>query len=77
MRVESQAGTFILNFEQLEPADGEILIIGKMGVWDAKTYMSPPEFLRLLLMTLTPRMLGFLIKTLFGGGFRTRSEGAN
>ena len=77
MRVESQAGTFILNFDQLEPAEGEILIIGKMGVWDAKTYMSPPEFLRLLLMTLTPRMLGFLIKTLFGGGFRTRREGAN
>ncbi len=77
MRVESQAGTFILSFEQLEPAEGEILIIGKMGVWDAKTYMSPPELLRLLLMTLTPRMLGFLIKTLLGGGFRSRSEGAN
>ncbi len=76
MRVESPAGKFILSFERLEPAEGEILIIGKMGVWDAKTYMTPPEFLRLLLMTLTPSMLGFLIKTLFRGGFRTRTEGA-
>jgi hypothetical protein len=76
MRVESQAGKFMLSFEQLEPADGEILITGKMGVWDAKTFMSPPEFLRLLLMTLTPRMLGFLIKTVFAGGFRTRTQDA-
>lgn len=75
MRVESQAGKFVLSFERLEPADGEILITGKMGVWDARTFMTPPEFLQLLLMTLTPRMLGFLLRTLFRGGFRTRAEG--
>ncbi|MFQ5700024.1 MAG: hypothetical protein ACE5IL_17310 [Myxococcota bacterium] len=76
MRVESQAGTFILSFEQMEPARREILITGKMGVWDAKTYMSLSEFLRLIAMTLSPRMLGFFLKALLGAGrSRAGSEG--
>lgn len=77
MRVESQAGKFILSFERMEPGEGEILITGKMGVWQAKTYMSLPEMLRILRMTMTPRMLGFLLRALVGGGFRSRPEGAD
>ena len=77
MRVESQAGKFLLDFEGMEPGDGEIIIRGKMGVWDAETHMTLPEFLRLLRMTMSRRMLGFLIKALFGGGFRSRAKGAN
>jgi hypothetical protein len=77
MKVESQAGKFILDFQQMEPGDGEIIISGKMGVWDAKTHMSLPEFVRLLGMTMRPRMLVFLIKSLFGGGFRSRPDSAS
>jgi hypothetical protein len=75
MRVESQAGKFILSFEQMEPGQGEIVITGKMGVWDAKTYMSLGEFIGVLRMTLRPRMLVFLLKALFGGG-RSRAGSA-
>jgi len=74
MRVESQAGKFVLGFEEMEPGRGEILITGKMGLWDAKVYMGFPEFLKILGMTLRPRMLGFLLKALFTGGFRARAE---
>jgi len=38
--------------------------------------MSLPEFLQVLKMTMKPRMLGFLIRSLFRGGFRRGSEGA-
>jgi hypothetical protein len=75
MRVESQAGKFILSFERMEPGEGEIIITGKMGVWDAKTHMSLSEFVGVLRMTLKPRMLLFLLKALFGGG-RSRAASA-
>ena len=68
MKVESQAGNFILSFERMEPGDREIVITGKMGVWDATTHMTLSEFVGVLLMTLCPRMILFLIKALFGGG---------
>lgn len=66
MTVESQAGRFILSFDRMEPGEGEIIISGKMGVWDARTHMTLGEFLRLLRMTLRPRMLGFLARALLG-----------
>ena len=71
MQVESQAGKFVLSFDQMEPGDGEIVITGKMGLWQATTHMSLPEFLGVLRMTLRPRMLLFLIRSLLSGGFRS------
>ena len=77
MTVESQAGKFILSFEEMQPGDGDVVITGKMGVWQAKTHMSLREFVGILLMTLKPRMLAFLLKALVTGGFfaRERKEG--
>ena len=74
MRVESQAGRFILSFDKMEPGEGEIVISGKMGVWDARTHMTLAEFLRLLRMTLRPRMLGFLALALLGLSRRKSSK---
>jgi hypothetical protein len=74
MRVESQAGRFILSFDKMEPGEGEIVISGKMGVWDARTHMTLAEFLRLLGMTLRPRMLGFLVLALLGLSRRKSSK---
>jgi hypothetical protein len=69
MTVESQAGKFVLAFEEMQPGEGEIVITGKMGVWQAETHMSLREFVGILLMTLKPRMLVFLLKALVTGGF--------
>jgi hypothetical protein len=74
MKVESQAGKFVLSFERMEPGEGELVITGKMGVWEATTHMSLPEFLGILRMTLKPRTLGFLIKALLTGGFFRRGK---
>ena len=74
MTVESQAGKFVLAFEEMQPGDGEIVITGKMGVWQAETHMSLREFVGILLMTLKPRMLVFLLKTLVTGGFFTSEK---
>ncbi len=75
MKVESQAGRFILSFDKMEPGEGEIIISGKMGVWDARTHMTLGEFTRLLGMTLRPRMLAFLVRAVlgFGGGKASRT----
>ena len=69
MTVESQAGKFVLSFEQMQPGEGEIVITGRMGVWEATTHMSLREFLGILAMTLRPRMLAFLGKALVTGRF--------
>jgi hypothetical protein len=65
MTVESQAGRFLLSFDAMEPGDGEILIKGRMGVWSATTHMSLAEFVGILRLTLRPRMLRFLLGSLF------------
>jgi hypothetical protein len=72
MRVESQAGSFVLSFERMEPGERDLVITGKMGVWEATTHMSLGEFLAILGMTLRPRILGFLVKALLTGGFAAR-----
>jgi hypothetical protein len=77
MKVESQAGKFVLSFEEMQPGDGELVITGKMGVWQATTHMSLREFLAILMMTLKPRVLLFLIKSLLTGRFSPRKTGAD
>ena len=67
MRVESQAGNFVLSFERMEPGEGGLVITGKMGVWQATAHMSFSEFLGILAMTLRPRIVIFLLKALVTG----------
>jgi len=73
VKVESQAGNFVLSFERMDPGEGELVITGRMGVWEATTHMSLSEFLGILKMTLRPSLLLFLLKALFTGGFRRKS----
>jgi hypothetical protein len=75
MNVESPAGNFVLSFERMDPGDGDLVITGKMGLWEAKTHMTLPEFVAILGMTMRPRILFFLIKCLFTGAFFRRSSG--
>ena len=74
MTVDSPAGKFILSFERMDPGDGEIIITGKMGVWDARTHMTLAEFLGVLRMTMTPRMIGFLTRSLVRGRLKPRKD---
>ena len=74
MRVESPAGKFVLSFEKIEPGDDEVLLVGKMGVWDSTTHVSLPELMNMLVMTLRPKMLFFILRSLVTGGFRKKRE---
>jgi hypothetical protein len=76
VKVESQAGKFVLSFDRMEPGQGELVITGKMGVWEATTHMSLAEFLHILRMTLRPKVLLFLLRSLFTGGYRARGPAA-
>lgn len=65
MRVESQAGAFELNFERIEPGEGDIVLTGRMGVWEAKTHMTVNEFFAVIRMAMSLKMLGFFARSLF------------
>ena len=40
MRIKSKAGNFHMTIEEVAAENGELVLTGKMGVWQAKTYMS-------------------------------------
>jgi hypothetical protein len=65
MRVESAAGAFELKFERIEPGDGDIVLTGQMGVWEAKTHITISEFFAVIRMAMSLRMLGFFLRSLF------------
>ncbi len=68
MKINSPAGNFIITFEKLEPADGNIQITGKFGAWDAKAQMSLSEFFGILRMAMTMKMMAFLLRSLLRRG---------
>ena len=43
MRIKSRAGNFQMTIEEVGTENGELVLIGKMGVWQAKTYVSAEE----------------------------------
>lgn len=60
MRISSRAGNFSMTIEEVTVENGELVMIGKMGVWSAKTMLSAEE-LRLMLQTMkiSARVLDF------------------
>ena len=74
MKVESQAGKFLLAFDSMEPGEAGLVIKGRMGVWEATTTMSLPEMWAIFKMTLRPRVLAYLLRALLRGGFRPRAD---
>lgn len=48
MKIESAAGEFEFDIEALEITDNQVVLTGKMGVWEAETTMSRDDTLKLL-----------------------------
>jgi hypothetical protein len=66
--IKSPAGEFPITIERFEVDDGDLVIVGKMGVWDARTYVGPRDFLRVLgKLVLSPAVLLFGLKAPFTG----------
>ena len=43
MRIKSRAGNFNMTINEVGTENGELVLTGKMGVWQAKTYVSAGE----------------------------------
>ena len=48
MRIKSRAGNFNMTINEVGTENGELVLTGKMGVWQAKTYLSAVELQQML-----------------------------
>lgn len=48
MRIKSRAGNFNMTINEVGTENGELVLSGKMGVWQAKTYLSAEELQEML-----------------------------
>ncbi len=61
MRIESAAGEFAFDVEALRVSGGELVLTGKMGVWEAETRMDRKDVARILRLAIgSPAFWGFL-----------------
>jgi len=64
--IKSPAGEFPITIEGFVIEEGELVIVGRMGVWDARTHVGAGEFLRLLgKLLLSPAVMLFALRAPF------------
>ncbi|TMV05714.1 hypothetical protein FGK63_16900 [Ruegeria sediminis] len=67
MKIESAAGEFSFDLENLELREDGIVLSGKMGVWEAETTMTDADLRRIVGMVLRkPGAWAYLTRMLFG-----------
>ena len=65
MRIKSKAGNFIMTVSEVDADKGELIMTGKMGVWQAKTHINVDELTELLSQVkISGKVIDFL--ALFG-----------
>lgn len=75
MLIKSPAGEFPITIERFEVEGSELVIVGKMGVWDARTHVGPRDFLSVLgKLVLSPAVFLFALKAPFAAGRRGASD---
>lgn len=65
MKILSMAGEFEIKISGFDVENNHLVMVGVMGVWQARTYMTPREMVGLLLKALTPKVLWFVLKLPF------------
>ena len=65
MLIRSMAGDFEISIERFEIEQGRLIMVGRMGVWDARTYITPRELLGVFAKLLHPRMLVYYLRLPF------------
>ncbi|MGE3147473.1 MAG: hypothetical protein AB7K04_00205 [Pseudorhodoplanes sp.] len=66
MIIKSPAGEFPITIERFEINQGDLVIIGRMGVWDARTHVPPRDFLSVLgKMFFSPAVLLYALRAPF------------
>ena len=78
MKIESAAGEFEFQIESLKVTGNDVVIVGKMGVWEAETSMDRDDVLKLLRLTIgNPSFWRFSLKLLPYAVFgRKRNQGS-
>mgnify|MGYP003991591757 FL=1 len=71
MIIKSMAGDFEISIAEFEVEGPHLVMVGTMGVWNARTYMSPRELLGVFAKMLRPSVLLYLITI----PFRALAEG--
>ena len=56
------AGDFEISIKDFEVEDGHLVMVGRMGVWDARTYITPRELVAVLSKLLHPAVLFYLLR---------------
>ena len=75
MRVISGAGEFEISVERIEVRPGSMVLIGKMGVWEAETIIDATDLGIISRLCARPRVMGWMLRQLFtaiGTGLRRR-----
>ena len=62
MLIKSMAGDFEISIVRFETEDGHLVMVGKMGVWDARAYVTPRELVAVLGKLLNPAVLLYLLR---------------
>ena len=77
MKIESAAGEFEFRIETLKVTGNDVVVVGKMGVWEAETSMDRDDVLKLLRLTVgNPSFWRFSLKLLPYAVFgRLRNQG--
>lgn len=66
MIIKSPAGEFSITIDRFEIENTELVIVGRMGVWDARTYVSARDFLSVLgKLFLSPAVILYALKAPF------------
>ena len=75
MIIKSPAGEFPITIERFEIEAGDLVIVGRMGVWDARTHVPPRDFLAILSKLLfSPSVLLYAVRAPFLA-LRRKSQG--
>ncbi|MEC9369230.1 MAG: hypothetical protein VX871_11135 [Pseudomonadota bacterium] len=65
MLIRSMAGDFNISIDRFETESGRLVMVGKMGVWDARTFITPRELLIVFGKLLRPVVLFYILRLPF------------
>ena len=65
MLIRSMAGDFDISIKEFEVKNGRLIMVGTMGVWDARTYMTPRELVSVFAKLLRPEILFYILRLPF------------
>lgn len=75
MKIESAAGEFEFDIDDLKVNENQVVLTGKMGVWEAETSMSQADMKKFLKLVVgKPSFWGFLLKLPFS---KSKKESSN